>query len=431
MRERKVLIDTLGGLTRMAVLEDGVPVEYAVEAHARKRLVGSLYLSRVVNVVKGMQAAFVDIGMERNAFLPLDDVPPMVRELSEAHKSAWRAGAVSPGQEILVQVVREPAGDKGPRVTMNPTFPGKYAVLLPTVQAVGVSRHIREEAKREELHRAAKAACPKGMGLIVRTAAEDAAPEAIGAEAAALQKAWEALALSARTRKAPVLLLDEGSLLLRAERDLGAEIIRGPFDEELESALEKALRRKIWLNSGAFLVIDVCEAMTVIDVNSGKFTGKRNLADTILRVNREAAAEIARLIRLWDMGGIIVVDFVDMQTDEDRQAVLSAFLSAMEPDRAKRHVHGFTGAGLLEMTRRPVYQPVREAMTKPCPRCGEEGTVPSAEWAAHGLLRGIRRRRRSGDESEIICRAPADVLGAIRQFGVPEGVVLEEGGEAP
>ena len=429
MKERKVLLDVLGNQTRRVVLEDGVPVEFAVETHGHVRLTGNVYLGRVANLLRGMQAAFVDIGLEKNAFLSLDDLPPIAADAAEVRVD-FHAKPLRPGQEIIVQVVKEPGGDKGPRITMNPTFPGKYLVLLPTLEAVGVSRHIQTEGRREALYNLAQSICPPGMGLIIRTAAEDAPEEAIAAEAETLCGAWLALAEDARTRKAPSLLYDDGSLLSRARRDLNAEITLAPFDEAIEAKLEKALARKVWLPSGAYLVMDHTEAMTVIDVNSGKFTGKRSLGDTLLRLNIEAAKEIARLLRLRDVGGIVVIDFVDMETDEDRQAVLEALQEALSQDRAKHHVHGFTGAGLLEMTRRPVYQPVSEALLAPCPRCHGEGAVPSVDARANALQREIRRRRAAGDESQMTITAPGDVIAALERAGnLPERIAFQPEGD--
>ncbi len=361
--QRQVLIEQSEVTTRRLVLEAGEPVEYAVERSHERRLSGSVFLARVINVVPGMQAAFVDIGIGKNAFLSFDDVPPALAEAGIASSKAH--SPLRPGQEIIVQVVKEPGGDKGPRVTMTPTFPGKYAVLLPTLAAVGVSRHIQDADERARLSKAAQPACPPGMGLIVRTAAEGAEPEEISTEAEHLAAAWAGIVGHAHARKAPARLFDNGSLIETAGRDLNAPVTEGAFPAAIEAKLEKALRRKVWLQSGAQIVVDRCEALTAIDVNSGKFVGKKNLADTLLRLNLEAAREIARQIRLRDLGGIIVIDFVDMDSDQDRQSVLDAFRDAMRPDRAKCHIHGFSPAGLLEMTRRPVYRPVEGEATLP------------------------------------------------------------------
>lgn len=426
MQSRVILFDTLGKETRMLVMENGEPVEFAIETVERERLTGNIYMGRVVKTLHGMGAAFVDIGLEKNAFLPLDDMPPAARDADVAPVAMKN---LVQGQEILVQVVREPGGDKGPRVSMNPSFPGKYAVLLPTVQAVGVSRHIQDESCRSALEALGHAVRPKGMGVILRTAAGEASEDEIAADIENLCKRWNAFADTAMMRKAPVLLHREDDLTQTVARDLSGEVRRGSFEDALETKLAKLLRRKVWLDSGAYLVVDTCEAMTVIDVNSGKYTGKKNLPETILRLNCEAAREAARQIRLRDMGGIIVIDFVDMETDEDRRSVLEIFMQTLEPDRAKRHVYGFTAAGLLEITRRPVYGPVDASIRTRCSCCGGEGTVNTATTRAHGILRTIRRQRASGNLSALTITARADEIHALEEIGIPEDVtfVLQKG----
>lgn len=418
--KRTVWIDTIGNETRRLVLEEDRPVELAYAYAQARRLTGCLFLARVVNVLKGMHAAFVDIGMARNAYLSLDDLPSAAGDLDAA--APVQRKPLRGGQEIIVQVTKEPGGDKGPRVTMNPTLPGNYAVLLPTLQAVGVSRHIAAADTRARLHALGVRACPQGMGLILRTASEAADDAEITAEVHALAALWADIAAKARTTPAPALLYDEGDLVQRTRRDLGGDIRFGPFDETMESWLEKHLRRKVWLDSGAYLVFDACEAMTVVDVNSGKFTGRKDLQETLLRLNLEAAREAARQIRLRDIGGIVVIDFVDMETEAARAAVLEAFREAMAADRAKSHIHGFTGAGLLELTRRPVYQPLHASVLMPCPRCHGEGVLPRTEAAAHALLRDVRRARMAGNEGEIVLKAAPDVRAALEAIGLPPGV---------
>ena len=354
--ERLIWLEEKNGRSRMAVLEDGIPVELVVTAPGGEPTVGNLYMGRVINVVPGMQAAFIDIGDEKNAFLPLAEAVPAGR-------------ALRPGDEVLVQVQKNSAGEKGARLTMHWSFPGKYAVLMPTTDSVGVSRHIVDEEARAALMGAAD----EGGGVVIRTAAQGAPIEDIRAEIQSLRAAWDALFEKAHAQKAPACVYSAGSLLDRALRDLNAPVTLGDIPPEIEAKLSRALRRKVWLDSGAYLVIDPCEAMTVIDVNSGKYTGKKKLSETLLRVNLEAAKEAARQVRLRDVGGIVVIDFADMDTDGEREAVLAAFLEALAPDRAKRHVHGFTGAGLLEMTRRSLYGPVRN--TRTCPRCHGEGVI--------------------------------------------------------
>lgn len=367
--EREAILTHRDGWSRLVLLEDGVPVEIWLEEAGQASAVGSLYMGRVERVLPGMHAAFVDIGGERNAFLSLDDVPAGV----DGGAGEKPPLSLRPGQEILVQVVKEPGGDKGPRVSQHITLPGECCVLLPTLRAYGVSRQIQEPERRTALQRLSEKAAPEDMGLVIRTAAQNASDESILKEAEALARHWKALREKASHIKAPAQVAPAGDMARRARRDAGARVVEAELSPAMEQALSKSLRRRVWLNSGAYLVFDYCEAMTVIDVNSGKFTGKRSLPDTLLRLNREAAREIARQIRLRNLGGILVMDFVDMETDEAREAVLQAFLEASEGDRAKRHVHGFSPAGLLEMTRRPLGPPLHTVLKTACPRCRGEG----------------------------------------------------------
>ncbi len=425
MTDRKVYMDRLGNQARLAVVEDGKLVEMAVWSEGKRQRTGNLYLGRVVNVLPGLEAAFVDVGLDKNAFLPLSDVPPALRA---ARSGKARQRPLRAGEEIIVQVVREPGGEKAPRLTMNPSFPGKFCVLLPTVEATGVSRHVDAPERREALEALARRIRPEGMGVVLRTAADDAEEEAVAADLRRLVSAWEKIAAMAQTAMAPALLYEEEDLAVRAARDLNAPILEQPFDSGLEAQVEKATRRRVWLDSGAYLVFDRCEAMTVVDVNSGKFLGKRGQADTLLRLNCEAAREIARQIRLRDIGGIIVVDFVDMDSESARAQVLQVFEEALSADRAKRHVFGFTGAGLLEMTRRPVFAPLLDTVAAPCPVCAGSGWTCSAEEKAHAMLRGVRRRRAAGDASRIVLSGPTAVMNALRDAGAEalEGVSLQE-----
>ena len=369
--ERIVYIDTWQGAMRRILVEDGIPVEMALDA-GNADAVGNIFIGRVEKVLENIGSAFVNIGMEKNAFLPLAEI---VGQKSQADAPAAKGGlSAMQGQEIIVQVTKSASGDKGARLTMNTTYPGKYCVLLTAVQKAGISRHIQDPARREALETTAKSACPEGMGILIRTAAGNAPEEWIHQEAQTLCAEWNRIAARAKAQKAPALIFDAGNLLHSAARDLEAEILRQPLPPLLEEKLKKAQRRKIWLPSGAYLVIDQTEAMTVIDVNSGKYAAKAALFETMLKLNREAAEEAARQIRLRDIGGIIVIDFIDMQNETDRGAVIETFIEAMKPDRAKLHIHGFSAAGLLELTRRSVYQPL---WINRCPHCLGTGTLES------------------------------------------------------
>lgn len=424
MQKRAVYIDSIGEQALRVVVEDGRAVEVAITEGQTKSLVGNLYLGRVANLMPAMQAAFVDIGLDKNAFLPLQDVPSVLQDAAP-EKPAIAQRKLKQGQEVIVQVLKEPGGSKGPRVTMNPTLAGAYVVLLPTVAAVGVSRHIEEEAERRRLTEAGRAIAPGGMGVIMRTSSEGIDADSLCAEAEALASQWQALRQAAVTRKPPALLYSEGDLAAQACRDLGVEPLLQPLPDTLAARLEKDLRRKVWLDSGGYLIFDYTEALTVIDVNSGKYAGKGSLSETALRLNTEAAREIARQIRLRDLGGIILVDFVDMESDADRLTVLDAFREVFASDRAKSHIYGFTQAGLLELTRRPLHKPVRELMLASCPHCHGTGTLPAPSYEAHQILRGIRRRRDGGDESVITIEASGPVRDVLHGMNLPENVILQ------
>lgn len=430
MNGRKAIVDTIGTQTRLVVLEDGEPVEFAVSyAGGRQDRLGNLYKARVQTLLRGMHAAFVNIGDEKNAFLSLDDLPPELAGVSAGPARLARRAPLRAGDELIVQIVKEPGGEKGPKVSMNPSLAGRFAVLLPTVSSFGVSRRIDGDGQRERLLPLIRSLAPEGMGIVARTAAREADDAQIAADVQALCERWQQAQALANVKNAPALLYDEGDLAARAARDLNCTVERAPFDDHVESRLQKALRRKVWLQSGAFLAIDRCEAMTMIDVNSGKFIGKKNLAETLLKLNCEAAREIARLIRLRDLGGIIVIDFVDMDTQEDRQTVLETFEQAMRADRAKRRIHGFTSTGLMEMTRRPLWGAAEDQLTQDCPCCGARGYAQSPLAAAHELLRSVRRRRTGGDESVITLHPPQAVAKALYQIGLPPDVVIGEAGK--
>ena len=388
--ERIVYIDTYQEAMRRVIVEDGVPVEMVLDA-GNADAVGNIFVGRVDNVLENIGSAFVNIGMGKNAFLPLSEAVlqaaetggeenqwerlPGVQEQKSQESPAFAKGRIAQGQEIIVQVTKSASGDKGARLTMHTTFPGKYCVLLPTAQKFGVSRHIRDASRRETLEAVAKSVCPEGMGTLIRTAADDTPEERIRQEAQTLYTEWKQIAAHAKAQKAPAMIFDAGNLIQSTARDVDAEILRQPLPLPLEEKLKKSLRRKIWLPSGAYLVVDHTEAMTVIDVNSGKYSAKAAPPDTIRKLNREAAAEAARQIRLRDIGGIIVIDFIDMRDETDRDAVLEAFEDVMRLDRAKLHIHGFSAIGLLELTRRSVCQPLQ---WNRCPHC--MGTGYREEW---------------------------------------------------
>lgn len=412
--------------TRVALLEDGRLAEFYVERAGCQSLVGNIYLGRVENVLAGMDAAFVDIGTGRNGYLSVDEV---------SNPDAGSAGAgkithlLRSGREILVQVTRDGMGTKGPRLTTQIGLPGRYVVFMPEATGCGVSRRL-DDAERERLRGVGAALRPDKGGLIIRTAAEGAGPEAIERDIRFLQRVWAGVERRIEAMHAPTLVYRESELSLRAVRDLLApefdEVIvddadlhrrlrnfvkavapelveclrvhdgsRSLFDlHGIERGMRDALHRRVELPSGGYLVLDHTEAMTVIDVNTGRYVGKRFLEDTTLRINLEACREIVHQLRLRDIGGIIVIDFIDMASKANRAAVLAALEAELARDRTKTYVVEISPLGLVEMTRQNVTPGLRDVMTGPCPLCGGEGRVLSDTSALIAVERHLEESMR-------------------------------------
>ncbi|MGI6566309.1 MAG: Rne/Rng family ribonuclease [Firmicutes bacterium] len=444
--------------TRAAFLEDRRVVEVYIERASQQRVVGNIYKGRVENVLPGMSAAFVNIGLERNAFLYVDDARDYEKLLangSNKAKNNKRKGrgirdVLKQGQSIIVQVTKEPIGTKGARVVTHLTIPGRYLVLMPTVEHIGVSRRIQDEKERERLKKAAKALKPKGMGLIVRTLAEGQSQEELEQDIKFLTKVWEQIQRRGKRTGSPALLYKDHDLVYRLIRDwFSREFSRFIVDsrEEYQKVLEildtiaphlrsrvfyyhdenipifefygveedlkRALKRKVWLDSGGYLVIDQTEALTSIDVNTGKYTGSKNLADTVLKTNIEAAREIARQLRLRDIGGIIIIDFIDMASSADEEKVLAALEAELKNDRSKTHILGFTNLGMVEMTRKKTRQNIGDYLQRPCPYCGGTGRVLSEETLAFNIEREIRQFAREHDVEAMMVEVHPSVAAML------------------
>lgn len=424
----------------MAVVEGGRLVEFTQERGEEQRQVGNIYRGKVENVLPGMQAAFIDIGMDKNAFIYVDDLQA-VREGSEEgepHHQPSIKDLLKTGQEIIVQVVKEPMGTKGARVVTHLTLPGRYLVLMPTVNYIGISRRIEDEKERERLKAITEAVCPLGMGLIVRTAAEGIEEEELRTDVEFLMNIWKKIQKKAKKGPVPSLLYRDHDILYRVIRDLFTQDVEGLFIDErnayertlelvklfapelknrvhyytsdeplfqvhsIEDQLSDALRRRVWLENGAYLVIDQTEALTVIDVNTGKFIGSNNLNETVRLTNVVAAREIARQLRLRNLAGIIVIDFIDMDHEEDRQEVLKAFEEELEKDKVKANVLGFTALGLLEVTRKKVRPSLQEQLQQSCPECEGTRYVDSHETIAMRIKRKILAQAIKASEEALL-----------------------------
>jgi ribonuclease G len=415
--------------TRVALLEGGRPAEMYLERPHRQSLVGNVYKGRVENVLPGMDAAFVDIGLERNGFLSVAEV---VAAESRGGRSRKIGDLVKAGKELLVQVTRDPMGGKGPRLTMEVGIPGRYVVYFPGGNGSGVSRRLDGE-ERERLRAVCREVKPEAGGVIVRTAAEGAGKEALERDLRFLQRVWAGAERRALTASAPCLVYAEAELAVRTARDLlGPDFAAVIVDDEkvhrrlasylravapelkdkverytgdtplfqrfaLEQEMEKALARRVGLPSGGYIVIDHTEAMTVIDVNTGRYVGKRQLEDTTLKTNLEACREIVRQLRLRDIGGIIVIDFIDMTAKTNREVVLAALEAEFTQDRTKTYVVDISPLGLVEMTRQNVTQGLREIVTAPCPVCRGQGRVISDESALIVVERRLGELLRSSE----------------------------------
>jgi ribonuclease G len=410
---KEIVLQGQGQTMRAAVLEDGELVEVYEEEGLVSRLVGNIYRGQVENVLPGMQAAFVDLGLERNGFLYVGDAIPHRYEEDERLPASTELRVeqvLKSRQELLVQVVKEPVGNKGARITTNLTIPGRYAVLMPNTDYIGVSRKITSEEERTRLRELARSSCPPGMGMIVRTLAAGIDGRELAEDLNDLVELWTRIEKKIPHVSVPGLVHQDVNLVSRAIRDWideeveiitvnqpeVAEGIRNSLKElghpaanhvrliynddifsdyDIDNEIRKALRPKVWLKSGGYLVIQQTEALTVVDVNTGKFVGQRSLQETVLQTNREAAEEIAKQLRKRNLGGIIIIDFIDMTTESDKAQLLAVLEAAVARDKVKCQVMGLTQLGLVEMTRKKVGQTLAVRYSRVCPTCEGLGRI--------------------------------------------------------
>lgn len=449
----ELIINVTREESRVALLEGGQVVELYIERTRDTSLVGNIYKGRVLKILPGMQSSFIDIGLEKAAFLYVADIMTDINEYytafleeetedileseadkmdlitkpspSERHLSIEEL--IQEGQEILVQVSKDPIGTKGARVTSYVTLPGRYVVLMPNMEHVGISRRISNEDARAKLKAIATEIKPKGFGLIMRTASEDATQEEISRDLEFLLLLWESIQKKKDKVTAPSLLYSDFDLVFRSVRDFMSQeverlLIDSPEEFEklkefsrtyfprlierielydgrepifdaygIELDISRALGRKVWLKSGGYIIIDQTEAMTVIDVNTGKFVGKESLEDTILKTNLEAVKEIAYQIRLRNLGGIIIIDFIDMERQENRDKVSGAFVEAMRKDRAKNTIYTISELGIIQMTRKRVRESLGHVLCEQCPYCEGKGFIKSARTVAYEIFRKLKK----------------------------------------
>jgi ribonuclease G len=464
---RDLIVSTTPQETKVALLEDGAVSEIFIEREAHRGIVGNVYKGRVTRVLPGMQSAFVDIGQERDAFLHVADV---FEELPENLLSPEELvdpntlpieDRLHEGQDVVVQVLKEPLGTKGARITSHVSLPGRYLVLMPTVEHVGVSRKITSDEERRRLKTILKEIRQErgGGGLIARTAGQDRDREDFLRDGRYLSKTWDEARALATRQPAPALLHREPSLVQRLLRDLLAgdvgsirldnerefqrtlELVNellpdlaprvrlhngtNPILEEygVSTELERALRSKVWLPTGGYIVINQTEALVAIDVNTGRFVGKKRLEETLLKANLDAVREIVRQIRLRDLGGIIVVDFIDMEERKSRQKVLAELEQELRKDRSPTKVLSVNEFGLVILTRKRVKQSLERLLCQTCPYCTGSGMIKSVTTVCSEIYDEVKKLAADMDGQRLVLRVNPEVA---RAMAGDEAPVLRE-----
>ena len=461
VRLREVLVNVGPGETRAALIEDGIVQEVFIERASRRRLVSNLYKGRVMRVLPGMQAAFLDIGLERTAFLHVDDIVSPPHEESEVLAGGGREEIdvrrlISPGDELLVQVIKDPIGTKGARLTTFITLPARYLVYLPEGEDVGVSAKIDEEIERARLKSLVAGLRPGGAGggYILRTAAQGVSAEALREDMAYLERLWQHVRRLAADTPPGTAVHEDLPLALRLLRDelsLGIGVVRvdspealarmGAFAAEfmpgaaarlelyegarpifdlhgVEEEIARALERRVMLKSGGHLVIDQTEAMTTIDVNTGGYVGHRNLEETSFRTNLEAAEAIGRQLRLRNLGGIIIIDFIDMHAESHRRQILAALERSLAGDRAQTRIVSLSPLGLVEMTRKRTRESLAHLLCEPCPACAGRAFVKTAETVCQEIFRELLRQEHAGG-GEMLVLAHQAVVDRLLEAEAP------------
>ncbi len=452
--------------TRVAVVENGVLQEVIVERERRRGLVGNIYKGKVSRVLPGMQAAFVDVGLERAAFLHASDVAQANSTTGngeEPVKTDNITQLLHEGQELLVQVIKDPIGTKGARLTTHITIPSRFLVFTPNVFHAGVSLKIEDEAERQRLKDVVTTFMDGGYGgYIARTAAEGIGIDGIKADIEFLTKLWESVRERAATAKAGDIVHEDLPLVLRILRDvvdgevekiridsrsttrrvhqfaerfmpeIAKQVSHYPGERPIfdlygvEDEIQRALDRKVHLKSGGYLIIDQTEAMTTVDVNTGAFVGHRNLEETIFKTNLEATQAIARQLRLRNLGGIIIIDFIDMVEDEHKRQVLRSLEKNLERDRAKSHITEVSALGLVEMTRKRTRESLERVLCEPCPTCNGRGTLKTPETVCYEIFRDILREARQFDASQYLVLASQEVVDLLLDEESTSVAELEE-----
>jgi ribonuclease G len=467
----EILINVTPRETRVALVENGMLQELHIERATRRGVVGNVYKGRVQRVMPGMQAAFVDIGLDRAAFLHASDILRLPLDQSEPAEDAVPSNLPPPaisslvheGQEIVVQVVKDPIGGKGARLTTQISIPSRYLVLLPYSRVIGVSARIEDEAERTRLKTImAGLINGAGLGYIVRTNAEGQTAEALSEDVDYLRRAWQIIRDKSNSTPIGHSIYDDLSLPLRAMRDLMSHDVdkvrvdsRETFEKMMgfarqfmpdlaervehyagerpvfdlfgvEDEIQRAMLKEVPLKSGGHLIVDQTEAMTTVDVNTGSFLGQRNLEETVYRTNLEAAQSVARQLRLRNLGGIIIIDFIDMTDEEHKRQVLRTLEKGLARDHAKTAVHDFSPLGLVEMTRKRTTESLERQLCEPCHECGGRGSLKTCETIVYEIFREITRAVRQFEASQLLVIASPIVVGKITDEESASVAELEE-----
>lgn len=468
----EILVNVTPRETRVAVVENGMLQELHIERGWRRGVVGNIYKGKVQRVMPGMQAAFVDIGLERAAFLHAADIvkpaPVPEGESDEAplppQPTRPIAELLREGQDIIVQVVKDPIGGKGARLTTQLSIPSRYLVLLPRTRVIGVSARIEDEAERSRLKTLLAALAPAGahLGYIVRTNAESQPEEALAEDIAYLNRVWALIEERSVSARLGGCVYEDLSLPLRAVRDLmrrdvekvkvdsretsdrlkafAAQYMPGLAEKiehyagarpifdlyGVEDEIQRALDKQVPLKSGGYLVIDQTEAMTTVDINTGSFLGQRNLEETVYRTNLEAAQSVARQLRLRNLGGIIIIDFIDMTDAEHKRQVLRQLEKALARDHAKTTVYDFSPLGLVEMTRKRTTESLERQLSEPCHECNGRGTLKTPETVTYEVFREIVRQVRQFDAQRLLVIASPKIVARITEDESAAVAELEE-----
>jgi ribonuclease G len=465
----EILINVTPMETRVAVVENGMLQEVYIERTASKGIAGNIYKGKVVRVLPGMQAAFIEAGLERTCFIHASDFALLDEEGLERRKTedADIRSIIHDGQTLTIQVIKDPIGSKGARLTTHLSVPSRYLVYMPQTSHIGISQRIEDEQERNRLRNIVeKCIEQEGMetsgGFIIRTAAEGAGEDELAADIRFLKRLWAALERKMKERDAPSIIYEDLPLLMRTMRDLvrpGLEKIRidsrenyqkvKDFAEDyipevshrieyypgerpifdlygVEDEIQKALGRKVELKSGGYLIIDQTEAMTTIDVNTGAFVGRRNQEETIFKTNLEAATSLARQLRVRNLGGIIIIDFIDMKDTEHRRQVHRTLEKAMELDYANTSITGVSDLGLVEMTRKRTRESLEHVMCEDCPVCNGRGSIKTPETICYEIFREILREARAYDNDKLLVLASQEVVDRLLDEDSASVADLEE-----